>query len=62
MYLMRFLATIARTLGSTMMVQDQLDRLMCVKSTDASAARRDLGFAPLSFEEGIRNSGAPHTL
>ena len=52
----RALALLARAVGSHIMVNDQIDRLMVPKSADISAARADLAFYPISFAEGIQKS------
>lgn len=44
---------IASRLGIGPYVPDQLPRLLIAKSSDISAAVRDLGFAPRGLEEGI---------
>jgi nucleoside-diphosphate-sugar epimerase len=35
---------------------DQISRLRCPKDADIEGIRRDLGFAPVEFEEGLRHS------
>lgn len=35
---------------------DQISRLRCPKDADIGNIRRDLGFAPVGFEEGLRHS------
>ena len=46
--------SVARLVGRCVGAPDQIDRLQCHKDDDITPARRDLGFAPRSFEEGVR--------
>ncbi len=53
-FVMRILAAIAKRVGSSIIVDDQIDRLMVKKDADISEARRDLGFNPLPLAEGLK--------
>jgi nucleoside-diphosphate-sugar epimerase len=44
----------SRHLGLETVRYDQIARLTCAKSDDISKARRDFGFDPVSFSEGLR--------
>ncbi len=52
--LMRIAARLLSTLGVSVLVPDQVARLLCDKPCDNSAARRLLDFNPRTLEEGLR--------
>lgn len=49
----RILALVSRLCGSRIFVADQIERLISDKPTDITEAKRDLGYEPLSFDEGL---------
>jgi len=46
----------SRLVGRPIGHSDQIARLRCPKDVDIGSIRRDLGFAPVGFEEGLRRS------
>lgn len=52
--LFKLLAFLFYILKINILVQDQIPRLLCVKSSDVSLARKDLNFNPRTIEEGIK--------
>lgn len=46
----------SRLVGRPIGHSDQIARLRCPKDADIESIRRDLGFAPVGFEEGLRRS------
>lgn len=52
--LVKALAWILAKLGSDLIVQDQLPRLLSKKSADISLAKQDLNFQPVTLEAGIK--------
>jgi nucleoside-diphosphate-sugar epimerase len=46
----------SRLVGRPIGRPDQIGRLRCPKDADIGDIRRDLGFAPVGFEEGLRRS------
>lgn len=53
-FLVQALAYAVSLCKKDFIVRDQVPRLLCKKSSDINPARKDLGFSPISFEEGIK--------
>lgn len=48
------LIRISAMVGKPLARSDQITRMLCQKDDDIESARRDFGFSPLPFEEGLR--------
>lgn len=52
--LLAIASRLSRLVGVRVVSYDQLSRMACQKDDNTQDARRDLGFSPLSLEEGLR--------
>jgi len=56
------MSRLASALGHAIIELDQIPRLTCPKDSRIDAARRDLGFAPTGFQDGLRRVVQERTL